>query len=88
MRKVQTTDVSQISTANTSSRYPIDAVIVISYVGYKTQELKGDQLVEKIVLEEDAVALDELVVVGYAVQKKKELTGSTSSLKASDKSFR
>lgn len=62
-----------------------DAVIVISYVGYKTQELKGDQLVEKIVLEEDAVALDELVVVGYAVQKKKELTGSTSSLKASDK---
>lgn len=30
-----------------------DAVIVISYVGYKTQELKGDQLVEKIVLEED-----------------------------------
>ena len=51
-----------------------DAVIVISYVGYKTQELKGDQLVEKIVLEEDAVALDELVVVGYAVQKKKELT--------------
>ena len=57
-----------------------DAVIVISYVGYKTQELKGDQLVEKIVLEEDAVALDELVVVGYAVQKKKELTGSTSSL--------
>lgn len=61
-----------------------DAVIVISYVGYKTQELKGDQLVEKIVLEEDAVALDELVVVGYAVQKKKEL-GSTSSLKASDK---
>ena len=64
-----------------------DAVIVISYVGYKTQELKGDQLVEKIVLEEDAVALDELVVVGYAVQKKKELTGSTSSLKASDKKF-
>ena len=62
-----------------------DAVIVISYVGYKTQELKGDQLVEKIVLEEDAVALDELVVGGYAVQKKKELTGSTSSLKASDK---
>lgn len=62
-----------------------DAVIVISYVGYKTQELKGDQLVEKIVLEEDAVALDELVVVGYAVQKKKELTGSTSSLKTSDK---
>ncbi|MCS2248423.1 carboxypeptidase-like regulatory domain-containing protein [Bacteroides fragilis] len=47
-----------------------DAVIVISYVGYKTQELKGDQLVEKIVLEEDAVALDELVVVGYAVQEK------------------
>ena len=86
MRKVQTTDVSQISTANTSSRYSNrDAVIVISYVGYKTQELKGDQLVEKIVLEEDAVALDELVVVGYAVQKKKELTGSTSSLKASDK---
>lgn len=28
------------------------------------------------------LALDELVVVGYAVQKKKELTGSTSSLKA------
>lgn len=62
-----------------------DAIVVISYIGYKSLELRGDKLGETIVLEEDAVALDELVVVGYAVQKKKELTGSTSSLKASDK---
>ena len=78
--------ITDFNVANTSSRYPIGMLSLSSpYVGYKTQELKGDQLVEKIVLEEDAVALDELVVVGYAVQKKKRTDRFNLLTKASDK---
>ena len=59
-------------------------VLTFSYIGYKTIELNARQVPEKLVMEEDAITVDELVVVGYAVQKKKDLTGSTSSLKADE----
>lgn len=45
-------------------------VLVISYIGYKTQEvsISGKPLI-KVVLKEDTEVLDEVVVVGYGVQK-------------------
>ncbi|MCD8164764.1 MAG: carboxypeptidase-like regulatory domain-containing protein [Bacteroides sp.] len=58
-----------------------NSVLVISYVGYLTQEIKvGQQSSIQIVLKEDAQALDELVVVGYGVQRKSDLTGSVGSV--------
>ena len=58
--------------------------VVFSYIGYRTIEIQASQVSAELVMEEDAIAVDELVVVGYAVQRKKDLTGATSSLKASE----
>lgn len=58
------------------------AVIVISYIGYVTQELKaiaGAPL--KVVLKDDSRTLDEVVVVGFGSQKKANLTGPFHLLK-------
>lgn len=59
--------------------------LVISYIGYKTQEVavKGKSLI-KIVLQEDAEVLDEVVVVGYGTQKKATLSGSVTQVKGDD----
>jgi len=54
-----------------------NAVLQISYVGYVTQEIKvGNQTALNITLQEDAQALEEVVVVGYGVAKKSDLTGA------------
>ncbi|MCI7705800.1 MAG: carboxypeptidase-like regulatory domain-containing protein, partial [Parabacteroides sp.] len=56
------------------------ATLVVSYIGFANQEIKvGKQTNLSIALKEDSEALDELVVVGYGVQKKASLTGSISS---------
>ena len=61
------------------------ATIVISYIGYETQEIKtGDQSSYSITLKEDNALLDEVVVVGYGVQKKKLVTGATVEVKGED----
>ena len=61
------------------------ATIVISYVGYETQEVKvGNQSNLNITLKEDNAQLDEVVVVGYGVQKKKLVTGATVQVKGED----
>ena len=54
-------------------------VLIFAYLGYRDQELKvyGDLEVE-ISMQEDVAALDEVVVVGYGVQRKKELTGAVA----------
>ena len=54
-------------------------ILVVSYIGYKTQEIqvKGGTPV-KVVLEEDSEVLDEVVVVGYGTQKKSSLTGAVT----------
>lgn len=56
---------------------PKNATLQISYVGYKTQtiSLNGRQNIS-VTLEEDATTLDELVVVGYGVQRKSDVTGA------------
>ena len=56
-----------------------NAVIVISYIGYKTIELPAsDARLSKIQLKEDTEVLDEVVVVGYGTQKKESLTGAVT----------
>jgi len=63
---------------------PTDTM-VISYVGFVTQEiLVGDKTNFNILLEEDASALEEVVIIGYGSVKRKDLTGAVSSLKAED----
>ena len=56
-----------------------DAVILISYIGYLTQEVStvGKTVID-IVLQEDTQALDELVVVGYGTMRKSDLTGAVT----------
>ncbi len=56
------------------------STITFSYIGYTTVELKADKANGKIMLKEDAKALQEVVVVGYGVQKKVNLTGAVASV--------
>lgn len=61
---------------------PKGAVIVISYIGFSSQEIvAGTQTEFKITMKEDSQTLDDVVVVGFGVQKKANLTGATSSVK-------
>ena len=61
---------------------PKDAVLQITYIGYVSQEVKVSGKKElNVVLKEDTETLEEVVVVGYGVQKKANLTGAVSSVK-------
>jgi TonB-linked SusC/RagA family outer membrane protein len=61
------------------------ATIVISFIGYETQEIKvGNQSNFNITLNEDDAVLEEVVVVGYGTMKKKLVTGATVQVKGDD----
>jgi TonB-linked SusC/RagA family outer membrane protein len=58
-----------------------DAVLLISYIGYATQEISvGTQRTFRVVLQEDNLLLDEVVVVAYGTAKKKDLTGAIATV--------
>jgi TonB-linked SusC/RagA family outer membrane protein len=60
----------------------VDATIVFSFIGFTSVEIKpGNKSSIDIVLEENAIQVDDVVVVGYGTMKKKDLTGSVSSVK-------
>lgn len=62
-----------------------DAILVFSYVGFKTKEVPVDgQTGINVVLEEDTAELDEVVVTGYSSQEKKSITGAISTVTADD----
>lgn len=64
---------------------PNNATLVVSFIGYTTKEIKvGSQPTVNVVLAEDAIGLNEVVAIGYGYQKKKDLTGSVSSVSADD----
>lgn len=68
-------------TVNDASR----DVLVFSYVGMTSQEVKvGGRKVINVTLKSDAVMLDEVVTIGYATVRKKDLTGSVSSVSSKD----
>jgi len=61
------------------------ATIVVSFIGFKTQEIAvGNQSTFNITMEDDNAVLEEVVVVGYGVQKKKLVTGATVEVKGED----
>ncbi|MFN4144506.1 MAG: SusC/RagA family TonB-linked outer membrane protein [Runella sp.] len=72
-----TTDV----TGKFALNVPTGGVLVFSFVGYQAQEVRvGTQAVLAVVLQPDNQTLDEVVVVGYGQQSRREVTGSVSSV--------
>jgi hypothetical protein len=70
---------------NFSVTVPENATLVISYVGYQTQEVAvGGRTQINIVLKELPSSLNEVVVVGYTTQRKKDLTGAVSLVSSKD----
>ncbi len=64
---------------------PEDAVISISYIGYKPMNLKAsDKSLAKVILKEDSEMLEEVVVVGYGTQKRANLTGAVATISSED----
>jgi TonB-linked SusC/RagA family outer membrane protein len=62
-----------------------DQQIVVSYIGYKTQEISvssGEAI--SVALKTDIGALDEVVVIGYGTQKRSDITGSVASIRTED----
>ncbi|GAB3573790.1 TonB-dependent receptor [Spirosoma luteolum] len=77
------------TTADAAGDFTVNAnatdVLVISYLGYTTQEVPVSGRTQvSIVLADDNKTLNEVVVVGYGTQKKATLTGSVSELKGAD----
>lgn len=61
------------------------ATLLISYIGYTSQETSIDNRTSfKIVLKEDSKTLEEVVVIGYGTVKKKDLTGAVAAVKGDD----
>ncbi len=66
---------------NFSFEAPAGCTLVISYIGFESQEVKvKDNAPLNIILKEDSEALDEVVVIGYGTQKKVNLTGAVSAV--------
>lgn len=60
-----------------------NATLVFSFIGYTTTEIAvGNQSIVNVVLKEESLDLEEVVVVGYGVQKKRDLTGAVAQVKA------
>ncbi len=69
----------------TLDNIPTGSTLVISYIGYLDQEVPvTTQSAYHITLREDSQNLDEIIVVGYGVQKKVNMTGSISNVKSDD----
>ena len=70
---------------NYSISVPSNATLQFSFMGYQTQDVAvNGRTTINVTLSEDAELLDEVVVIGYGVQKKSDLTGSVASVKAAD----
>lgn len=62
-----------------------NAILVFSYVGYNAREVEiGEKSVVNVTLEENNNSLNQVVVVGYGTQKRKDLTGSVGSVSSKD----
>ncbi len=73
------TDVNGKFTIKASS----DAIVTFSFVGYKpAEEIVGDRSVIEVTMQEELKEIDQVVVIGYGVQKKSDLTGAIVSVSA------
>lgn len=74
--------ITQVDGTFSLSRVKPGQKIVVSLLGYKPQEITvGNRPAVHVVLEEDTQLLDEVVVIGYGVQKKSDVTGAIASVK-------
>ncbi|MDR3137618.1 MAG: TonB-dependent receptor [Tannerellaceae bacterium] len=70
---------------NFSLSVPPNATLIFSYIGFVSKEVPvNNQATLSVTLLEDFHSLDEVVVVGYGVQKKRDLTGAVTSVKLDD----
>ncbi|MDH6313827.1 TonB-linked SusC/RagA family outer membrane protein [Parabacteroides sp. PFB2-10] len=60
---------------------PKGTTLTISYIGYKTQDIVVDQPTLVVILQDDTELLSEVVVIGYGVARKNDLTGSVTAIK-------
>lgn len=61
------------------------ATLLISYIGYLPQEIvAGNKSIFHVILKEDTQKLEEVIVVGYGTQRKRDLTGAIASVKTED----
>jgi len=67
-----------------SIKAPINSILALSYIGFKQQEVRINKESLRIEMAEDSKLMDEVVVVGYGLVKKNDLTGAVSSLKERD----
>ena len=77
--------ITDINGKFTLNQVAADATLQISFIGYKEQtiSLKGKSNI-RVVMQEDTEMLDEVVVVGYGVQKKSDVTGAMISVSAEE----
>ncbi|WP_299581975.1 TonB-dependent receptor [uncultured Sunxiuqinia sp.] len=69
----------------TISEVPTGGTLIFSFVGMRTEEIVvGSQASINVMLEEDAIGLEEVIAVGYAVQEKVSLTNSVAQIKGDD----
>lgn len=69
----------------TLDNVPNNATIVFSFIGMATQEIPvSGRQVFNITMEEDAIGLNEVVAIGYGVQRKSDVTGAVSTIKADE----
>ena len=86
---VQEKTTSNGTTTDNSGNYSLtvadNAVLLISYIGYEDQEISiGGQSIINVKLVSSVKQLDQVVVVGYGTQRKKDLTGAVSVVSAAD----
>jgi TonB-linked SusC/RagA family outer membrane protein len=85
LQKGTTNGTTASPTGEFSITVPQNSILVVSYIGYISQEIKViDNSPLKIQLEEESKALDEVVVVGYGTSKVKDLTAPVSVVKSED----
>ena len=74
--------IADVNGAYTLANVPAKAILQFSFVGMKTQEIVvANKTIINVTLVDEAVSLDEVVAVGYGIQKKATTTGSISSVK-------
>lgn len=70
---------------NFSLSVPADATLVISFIGYRTQEIPvGNRTNISLALEPDVSALQEVVITGYTTENRRDVSGAVSTVKAED----
>ena len=65
----------------TINNIPVGSTLVISFMGFQTQEVQWTGTPITVMLKEDSQSLDEVIVVGYTTQRKESLTGAMTNIK-------